>query len=314
MEYDTDTVEKLPPDDQELEQLKLHGLALETLLTEKLKQDFFRRLDRFRQRLRAAHTAEALAQAALVQSILEPDDTPCEVWVSCLLLYQTFGAALDRYWELEDAADALFDQFEHTGDISPADPFVDLNKQQLQEMQQAIDRTPGLREFMERRLAGDIEDGLWALSQGQFRLNLFTSEELESFGQVVVNNLRAQGIDLSATQPQDLSPGKRNRIFRGLFVAAGKWLDKLETPQRRAAIDARAHQQLQAIAEEDTELGTLAAVLLGIFEDEADYSLGDCSIYTNALQGELNDYLDQSPSDEADFDEPLDDADEDNEA
>ena len=88
----------------------MRSTSPQVLLLPEIKKDFLRRLERYRQRLRAGKRWEALAQAGLVQMILETsDDSREEVWPECMLVYQIHYEAIEEYLRLQEAAGEVLD-------------------------------------------------------------------------------------------------------------------------------------------------------------------------------------------------------------
>jgi hypothetical protein len=89
LQFDPDEFGKLSDEDKEDRNFELNACAIQTLLLPEIKKDFLRRLERYRQRLRSDKRWEALAQAGLVQMILETSDQSGEeARPECMLVYK----------------------------------------------------------------------------------------------------------------------------------------------------------------------------------------------------------------------------------
>src|SRR5512143_3509732 len=86
LQFNPEEFKQLSDADQDDRNFELNARAIEINLSPEFKRDLLQRLERYRRRLRSGKRWEALAQAALVQTILETSDQAGEAaWPECML-------------------------------------------------------------------------------------------------------------------------------------------------------------------------------------------------------------------------------------
>jgi hypothetical protein len=290
MEFDPEAFKQLSEDDQADENFELRALAIERMLTPEFKQQFHARLNRFRTRLRQQQQWELLAQASMVQFMLEKDDPQnASAWPECMLIFHLHTEAVERYIELQDAAEAALTQAlqrlgKATGDELSADEL-----EQLEMILQAADRaTPGLLEFLDRSTDEAFDEALQALRDSIFFFNLFSPEETDAFTRRFVAAL----VDANPQRgdPENLSPEEAAVVDEAISQVVVAYLDELDTPHRRAEIYDLARARLaETAAQAEDPLSEQAEFLLQLLEDDS-LPLADNDFFQAALMGEANFY------------------------
>jgi hypothetical protein len=288
MEFDPEAFRQLSEDDQADENFELRALAIERMLTPEFKKQFHARLERFRIRLRQQRQWEPLAKASMVQLMLEKDAAQdASTWPECLLVFQLHTEAVERYIELQDAAEAALTQAlqglgKATGDELSADEL-----EQLEVILQAADRTtPGLLEFLDRSTGEAFDEALQALRDSIFFFNLFSPEETNAFTRRFVAAL--VNANPQHTNPEDLAPEEAAAVDDAISQAVAVYLDELDTPQRRAELYELARTRLAETATQaEDPLSGQAELLLQLLEDDA-LPLADNDFFQAALMGETD--------------------------
>jgi hypothetical protein len=290
MEFDPEAFKLLSEDDQADENFELRALAIERLLTPEFKQQFHARLNRFRTRLRQQQQWEPLAEASMVQLMLEKDDPQnASAWPECMLIFHLHTEAVERYIELQDAAEAALTQAlqrlgKATGDELSADEL-----EQLEMILQAADRaTPGLLEFLDRSTDEAFDEALQALRDSIFFFNLFAPEETDAFTRRFVAAL----IDANPQRAdsENLSPEEVAVVDEAISQAVVAYLDELDTPHRHAELYDLARARLaETAAQAEDPLSEQAEFLLQLLEDDS-LPLADNDFFQAALMGEAHFY------------------------
>lgn len=291
MEFDPEAFERLSEDEQDEQTLELHVLALGRVLTPQFKKDFLRCLERFRGRLRQKRQWEPLAQASLVQLLLESELQPDEsAWPECLLIFQLHTEAVDRYVELQNAAETAMTQALQTLGKTAEDELNEAESAQLEELlQEAARSTPGLLDYLERTTDEVFDDALHAVRGGLFFFNLFSPEETQAFMHRFVAALVAA--NPQRADPEDLSPEEVAEVDEAITNAVAVYLDDLDTPQRRAEFYQLARVRLaETAAQAEDPLKSQAELLQHFLEDET-LPLADNELFQAALMGEADFYF-----------------------
>jgi hypothetical protein len=291
LRFDPEEFDKLSDEVKDDRNFELNARAIELNLGPEFKKDFLRRLERYRQRLRIGRQWEALAQAGLMQMILETSDQSGEAaWPECMLVYQVHYEAVGDYLRLQEAAETALEQalqtIGQTADAPDASLTDEKRAQLTVELEQAAQRTPGLWDFLERAADDLVDDALNAVRQGEVCFNLFTSKETSTYFAYFLSALLTSGA--SRTMPEDLSPQERANVDKQIDEAVAECLDQIDTPQRRAELYAAARaalQQLQAAENADSP-ATYADLLLPLLDD-ADVPLADNDFFVAAISSEF---------------------------
>ena len=315
MEFDPEAYEQLSEEEQDDEDFELHALAIERVLTPEIQKDFSRRLDRFRARLRHQRQWETLAEASLVQLTLESEDTEDVLtWPECMLIFTLHTEAVDRYLELQTAAETAMNQALQTLGKSPEDELSEAEREQFEELvQTAAGDTPGLLEFLDRTTDEAYDEALRAVRDAVFFFGLFSQEEAEEMLHRFTTTLLQANPQGAA--PEDLSRDALAKVDRAIANMVAIYLTEIDTPQRRLDLYQLARTRLaEAEAEAEEPLNAQAELLQQFLEDET-LPLADNEFFQAVLMGEANYYLqlaaqtkeDDAP-DLADDDQPDEDS------
>ncbi len=291
LQFNPEEFKQLSDADQDDRNFELNARAIEINLSPEFKKDFLQRLERYRQRLRSGKQWETLAQAALVQTILETSDQVGEAaWPECMLIYLVHYEAVGEYLRLQEAADTALDQALQTIGQAADTPDAQLDDEEREQLsvslEQAARRTPGLLDFLERA-ADDLLDGaLDAVQNDELQCQLFTQQETDLFFAYFVAALAESGA--GQTMPEDLPPDKRAKTQQTLDDAVADCLDQIDTPQRRAELYAQARTALQDLRDHaDQELTRSHATLLLPLLDDDSVPLSDNEFFPAAISGEF---------------------------
>jgi hypothetical protein len=305
--FDVEAYHRLSEDEQDDMTFELNATALAQVLTPEIKRDFFQRLEKFRQRLRTKREAEKLAQAALVQLVLETSaesaEANAEVWAECALVHEAFTDAVEEYARLAEAAEEAFSSAREAlgapqeaaanvaAEVIDADEIIDADGvgKMADVLSQKIALTPGLMDFLARQSDELFDAALLALRNHELKLDLYTPEELRAFTVEFAAALLDAGIDFERDQPDRISESKERRIHENVGDRAGDWLDSLDE-ERRAALLATARRQLNALVHEEGRTGMYARSLLSLLEDDTE-ALGDNEVMLTALFAEYDRYM-----------------------
>ena len=291
MEFDPEAFKQLSEDEQADENFELRALAIQRLLTPEFEKQFCTRLDRFRGRLRQEKRWEQLAQAGMVRLMLEKDDPQHQsAWPECMLIFRLHTEAVDRYIELQDAAeDALTQALQQLGKAT-GDELSEAEQEQLEELLQAADQTtPGLLEFLDRSTDEAFDEALQTLRDSIFFFNLFSLEEANAFIRRFVSALVEA--NPQRADPEDLDPEEVAAVDDAIAQAIAVHLDELDTPQRRAALYDQARTRItEAVTQAEEPLSAQAELLLQLLEDDS-LPLADNDFFQAALMGEANFYI-----------------------
>jgi hypothetical protein len=291
MEFDPEAFKQLSEDEQADENFELRALAIERLLTSEFKKQFTARFERFRERLRQREQWEPLAQASMVQFMLEKDDgQQVSAWPECMLIFQLHDEAVERYSTLQDAAETALTQALYQLGKATGDELTDDEQEQLEELLQAADRTtPGLLEFLDRSTDEAFDEALRAMRDSIFFFNLFSLEETDVFMNRFVAALVKANPRRAA--PEDLEPEEVAAADDAIAQAVAVYLDELDTPQRRSELYDLARTRLAVAATQaEDPLRDQAELLLQLLEDDS-LPLADNDFFQAALMGETNFYL-----------------------
>jgi uncharacterized protein (DUF1697 family) len=291
LQFDPEEFEQLSDADKDDRNFELNARAIRVNLSPEFKKDFLQRLERYRLRLRTIRQWEALAQAALVQMVLETSDQAGEAaWPECMLVYQLHYEAVDEYLRLQEAADTALGQamqtIGHTEDTLDAQLTDEQRTQITTNVEQAARHTPGLLDFLKRAADDMIDEALSAVQDAELQCHLFTKQETDLFFAYFLAAL-VEG-SAGQTSPEDLPPDKRAQVQQLIDEAVADCLDKIDTPQRRAELYATARtvlQDLQKYADlEHTR--SRATLLLPLLDDEST-ALADNEFFIAAISGEF---------------------------
>lgn len=311
MEFDPAEHAALPEDEQDAEDFELQTLAIERVLTPLFKKNFYARLEQFRQRLRHEEQLERLAQASLVQYVLETAERQNEsAWPECLLIFQLHSDAVDQYIRWQEAAHtALLAAFQTLGK-TPEDVLTAAEQEQINVLLEETARaTPGLIEFLDHAAEEAFDDALQALRDTVFFLNLFTPAEVDGFARQFMTALVAA--NPQQANPEDLTPDEVAAIDDTIFQAIVDYLNELDTPLRRAELYQQAATRLTEIAAQaEKPLEGQAELLLQLLDDDTQ-PLADNDFFQAAIMGETNYYFhlsdEASTGDDPDIDDLADD-------
>ncbi len=258
--------------------------AIDAAMSPAFKQQFFTRLDRFRQRLRTQGNRETLAQAALVDMTLRMPGKSGELWGACMLVYQIFIDAVDQYFRLSDATETAIMSAQQTlGDVSIESvlqaPFGAHPAESA--LLEATKKTPGLMDFLQQQAYDMIDEALGALFTAQINLGLFTKEELETLVERTADLFGQEGWE----NFQAVGKAERRRLAESLYNLAVETLGEIDTPERRAEIFSTARQRVKELSRQKEREGGLAAALAVLLSEET--PLGESSIMTRAFLGEM---------------------------
>ncbi len=288
MEFDPDAFQQLSEDDQADENFQLHALAIERLLTLAFKQQFHARLEQFRRRLRETQQGELLAQASLVQLLLENDDSQADsTWPECMLIFQLHMEAVDRYLALQNAAEAALEQaLQRLGRMTD-DALTDAEQEQLEALLQAADRaTPGLLEFLEHSTDQVLDEALQAVRDAIFFFNLFSLDEADAFTRRFVAALVEA--NPQHVEPDALPPEETAAVDEAIQQVVFNYLIELDTPRRRRELYQQARARLaEAVSSLAEPLCDQAKLLLQLVEDDA-LPLAENAFFQAALMGEAH--------------------------
>jgi len=279
-----DQVKRLRGSAREDKAFDVNRRALAAVMTPAFKQQFFTRLDRFRQRLRAQGNRETLAQAALVDMTLRMPGKSGELWGACMLVYQIFIDAVDQYFRLSDVTEAAIMGAQQTlGDVSIESllqaPFGAHPAESA--LLEATKKTPGLMDFLQRQAYDMIDEALGALFTAQINLGLFRREELETLMERTAGLFAQEGWE----NFQAVGKAERRRLAESLHSLAVETLGEIDTPERRAEMFSTARQRVQELSRQKGRDGGLAAALAVLLSEET--PLGESSIMTRAFLGEM---------------------------
>lgn len=291
LQFDPDEFEKLSAEDKDDRNFQLNACAIQVLLLPEIKKDFLRRLERYRQRLRAGKRWEALAQAGLVQMILETsDESREEVWPECMLVYQIHYEAIEEYLRLQEAAGEVLDHALTTLE-RPVDA-ADLNLTETEQAQvsatleQAAQHTPGLLDFLQQAADDILDEALSAVHAAEINCQLFTKRETNLCFAYFVAALGETGT--GQLMPDELPPQERATVRQHIDDAIADCLDEIDTPDRRAELYAAARMSLQHLSDhsEQEQTRSHAQLLLSLLGDDA-VPLADNEFFGMALLGEF---------------------------
>jgi hypothetical protein len=295
MEFDPDAFQQLSEDDQADENFQLHALAIERLLTPAFKQQFHARLEQFRQRLRETLQGELLAQASLVQLLLENDDAQADsAWPECMLIFQLHTEAVDRYLDLQSAAEAALEQALQRLGKTTGDALSDAEQVQLEELLQAADRaTPGLLDFLDRSTDQAFDEALQAVRDAIFFVNLFSLDEADAFMRRFVAAL----VEANPLQgePEALPSDETTAVDDAIQQVVCNYLIELDTPRRRRELYQQARTHLiEAVANAAEPLCDQAEILLQLVDDDT-LPLAENAFFQAALMGEAHYHFQITP-------------------
>ncbi|MBI5567326.1 MAG: hypothetical protein HY870_20675 [Chloroflexi bacterium] len=287
LQIDVEALKQLSDDERDDKGFELHAAAISHVLTPEFKHDFFTRLDRFRQRLRARHEREQLAQAAMVHLVLETSAGSAEVgdmaWAECMLVYGVFIEAVQRFVDLSEAAGALVEN------SNIADPDVLLDQlatgdsdPQTAALVEKARQTPGLMDFLQHQSDQLIDTALQTILDDRLQLELFTAEDLLDFQQAFIAALSTVRVDLDLTRPDRLTDRQVQRVAESIDNAARDWLDALDEA-RVTELYTVARQRLTEFAHQSDEIAPQAAMLLPLVADDDDELPGDNDVFVYTL-------------------------------
>jgi hypothetical protein len=280
-----DQVKRLRGSAREDKTFDVNRRAIDAAMSPAFKQQFFTRLDRFRQRLRAQGNRETLAQAALVDMTLRMPGKSGELWGACMLVYQIYSEALDQYFRLSDATETAIMSAQQTlGDVSIESVLQAPSGARPAEaaLLEATKKTPGLMDFLQRQVYDMIDEALGALFMGEINLGLFTEEELETLVERTADLFAQEGWE----NFQAVGKADQRRMAESLHSLAVETLGEIDTPERRAEIFSTARQRVKELSRRQKEReGGLAAALAVLLSEET--PLGESSIMTRAFLGEM---------------------------
>lgn len=291
LQFDPDEFEQLSDDDKEDRNFELNAYAMQLRLLPEIKKDFLRRLERYRQRLRAGKRWEALAQAGLVQMILETSDQANEeVWPECMLLYQIHYEAIGEYLRLQEAAGAILDHALTALEPDNHSPKLSLTEAEQAQisatLEQAAQRTPGLLDFLQQAADDILDEALSAVHAAEINCQLFTTRETNLCFAYFVAALGETGS--GQVMPDELPPQERAAVRQHIDDALADCLDEIDTPSRHAELYAAARTALQYFSEqaEQEQIKAHAQLLLPLLDDGT-VPLADNEFFTMALLGEF---------------------------
>ena len=305
LKFDPEDIKHLFDNDRDNKNFELNAQAIERLITPAFKQDFLQRLDRFRQRLRAKRDWETLARASLIEVMLQASDkVESKVWAECMLIYQTYLEALHEYLRLSEAAEAVMGAARQTldqagkslDDLAPSDL-----EPATEAMKQAVEKTPGLMDFLNQSVDRLVDEASAALFSGELVLGLFTPEELEQFADRFVSAAIEAGLEANRPLNQ-MSDKIAKRVAEGIYEASAQMLKDIDTTARRSTLYAAARRGLQELARQKGQTGLYAMSLLPILEDEKTPP-GDNDVLIRALLGEARGFTPR-PVSEDDWPQP----------
>ncbi len=291
LQFDPDEFEKLSDEDKEDRNFELNACAIQTLLLPEIKKDLLRRLERYRQRLRSGKRWEALAQAGLVQMILETSDQSDEAaWPECMLVYQIHYEAIGEYLRLQEAAGAVLDHALTA--IERDTDSAELNLTEAEQarvsatLEQAAQHTPGLLDFLQQAADDVLDEALSAVHSAEIHCQLFTIRETNLCFAYFVAALGETGS--GQVLPDELPPQERAAIRQHIDDAIADCLDEIDTPQRRAELYTVARTALQHLSQqaEQDQIKSQAQLLLPLVHDDT-VPLADNEFFTTALLGEF---------------------------
>ena len=288
LHIDADALRQLPDDERDDKGFELHATAISHVLTPEFKRDFFARLDRFRQRLRARHEREQLAQTAMVQLVLETSAGSAEVgdmaWAECMLVYGVFVEAVQQFAALSEAAGALVED----SDITNPDELLNQlatgdSNPKTETLVEKAKQTPGLMDFLQHQSDQLIDTALQTILDDRLQLELFTEDDLRDFQQAFIAALSTVRVDLDLTRPDRLTDQQVQRVAESIDDAARDWLDAL-AEARITDLYMIARQRLTELARQSDEIAPQAAMLLPLVAADDDEELpGDNDVFVYTL-------------------------------
>ncbi len=291
LQFDPDVFEKLSEEDKEDRNFELNACAIQLLLLPEMKKDFLRRLERYRQRLRASKRQEALAQVSLVQMILETGDEAGEAaWPECMLVYQIHYEAIGEYLRLQEAAGTVLDHALTA--IERDTSLTELNLTEAEQervsatLEQAAQHTPGLLDFLQQAANDILDEALSAVHAAEINCQLFTTRETNLCFAYFVAALG--DTESGQVMPDELSSKERDAVRQHIDDALADCLDEIDTPARRAELYAAARTALQhlSLQAEQDQIKSQAQLLLPLLHDDT-VPLADNEFFTTALVGEF---------------------------
>ncbi len=305
LEFDPVQLSQLSEDERDDRTFELNAHAIHLYLTPAFKRDLLQRLVRFRERLRFHHESETLAQASLVQLMLQSEAEEVQkVWGQCMLVYQLHLEAVNEFVRLSDAAEtAIKPALDLLSEDMTALAIAQAAEQGTAgvELEQAMKTVPGLRDFLYQSADRVVEQAGQAVFNGDLVLDLFTPEELagfaERFAERFTGAIVKAGVDPG--QPTRVKMKTMQRIGGDIFATITDGLKAIDTPPRRAALYTAAREHLQQMMQQSGQDALFAASLLTTLKEDEGSPLAENYLLTRALFGELRRYLGSIPADTA---------------
>jgi hypothetical protein len=203
--------------------------------------------------------------------------------------------ALDEYFRLSDAAEAALQSVQESlGDIT-LDKFVQAGDSPAaaQALQQAVEATPGLLEFLRQKTGDLMAEAMAALFEGRIQLGLFEVEELGRLAERFVEVLGRAGIQPDRQSDAPMGDEVAKQVAHGTYKASAELLAEFDTSDRRAALYATARQRLQALTLQKDRMGLYAATLMTLLNKEEQEPPGESDLLIRAYLGEMRRWLTQ---------------------
>lgn len=194
-------LERMPEEEHQAILEDAQVRAVSRLVTPGLQRDLLRRFKQCRQRLKHERETNQLALASAAELVLRGDSRPI-IWATCGILHRAFNAALETAFEFQKAeeealkfAQAIQPDLTEVADLEKGSPAY-------RTFWEAAAKTPGLIEYLERaeELGATIFEAQHELNT-ELGIELFDPEEIEDLVESLVENLKAQGVDLSGEHP-----------------------------------------------------------------------------------------------------------------
>ena len=226
---DPDSMTELPEEEREDIQMQILEDTVRRLLTKELCQDILKGLNDLRLRMKGSGKREETARAAALQSFLSREEVQ-DSWAMIGLVQAIFHRSLTVGFEMhETSMDIIESDSDDEGDVSLAERLDQPNL--VGKTEALMKKVPGLRGYLRKKADTIWEEGMEALTAGDFHLGLFNEEEikggLEIFREIIVGG-RAMGIE-----NQDPSnPMFSKDMGQDLVDRLGSYLIELFTPER----------------------------------------------------------------------------------
>ena len=172
-----DTLTGLPEEEGEDLQMQIMEEMIKRLLTQEVRQDILKGLDDLRQRMKPSGKQEETARAASLQSFLSREEVQ-ENWGMIGLVQGIFHRSLTVGFKMHETSIEMIDS---DSDVEGGVPLAErLDQPDLVDKTEALmNKVPGLRGYLRKKADTIWEEGMNALTAGDFHLGLFNEKELE---------------------------------------------------------------------------------------------------------------------------------------